>query len=83
MLREVQIIMRRCYAGFSSLTLALKGKRLLDGNAIASEVIKKDAKRSKRGCSYALQIPCAHVRNCKSLFDKYGVSYIAIDEDEI
>lgn len=75
--------MRRCYAGFDSLTLALKGKRVLDDNAIASEVIKKDAKKSKRGCSYALEIPCSHMKNCEALFNKYGVSYIVIDEERI
>ncbi len=75
--------MRRCYAGFDSLTLALKGKRVLAQNAIASEVIKKDAKKSKRGCSYALEIPCPHRRNCEMLFKKNGVSYIVIDEEEI
>lgn len=40
--------MRRCYAGFRSLTLALKGKQVLEQNAIYSEVVKKGPKKQQK-----------------------------------
>lgn len=73
--------MRRCYAGFSSLTLALRGKEVLDANAITSEVVKKDPKKSKRGCAFALEFSCAHRRSCEALFRRYGVSYLGTVEE--
>ena len=73
--------MRRCYAGFKSLTLALRGKEVLDGNAIASEVVKKDPKNSKKGCSYALMISCGQKRNCENLFRIHRVSYLGMVEE--
>ena len=73
--------MRRCYAGFRSLTLALKGKQVLEQNAIDSEVVKKDPKNSQKGCSYALVISCAQARNCENLFDIYGIHYLGLVEE--
>lgn len=73
--------MKRCYAGFKSQTAALSGKRVLDANAIASVVVKKDAAKSKKGCSYALEIPCVHARNCAGLFERHGVEYLGISEE--
>ncbi len=73
--------MRRCYAGFKSLTLALRGKEVLDRNAIESEVVKKDPRTSKKGCSYALTIPCAQRRNCENLFALSAVPYLGITEE--
>lgn len=72
--------MIRCYAGFRSQTAALRGKSILDANAIFSEVVKKDPKKSKKGCSYALEFPCNHADNVKLLFDKYGISYLGIEK---
>ena len=73
--------MRRCYAGFRSLTLALKGKQVLEQNAIYSEVVKKDPKNNKKGCSYALVISCAQKKNCENLLEIHGISYLGMVEE--
>ena len=73
--------MKRCYAGFKSQTAALRGKRVLDANAIASVVVKKDTAKSRKGCSYALEIPCSHAGSCERLFERYGVEYLGLDEE--
>lgn len=73
--------MRRCYVGFASQTLALRGRQVLSANAIPSEVLKKDPTKAKKGCSWALVIPCAQTGNSERLLTRYGVAFLGIVEE--
>lgn len=59
-----------CIASFSSQTYAIKAQRALALNSIPSRVIKLDGEKSKKGCSYGVEIPCSLLENSKIIFER-------------
>ncbi len=58
-----------CIASFSSQTYAIKAQRVLASSAIPCRVIKLDGEKSKRGCSYGVEIPCSLLENSKIILE--------------
>ena len=55
-----------CTASVGSLTHAMKGQKLLGTLGIASRIVKLDAKKTRKGCSYGIEFPCSEMRRARS-----------------
>lgn len=61
-----------CTASMSSGTIAQKAQRLLHSNGIDARVVKLDAEKSRRGCSYGVEFSCAQLEKAKSILRRGG-----------
>lgn len=55
-----------CTAAIGSLTHAMKGQRLLDDLGIAAKIVKLDAGRTKKGCSYGIEFACSELKRARA-----------------
>lgn len=62
-----------CIASFASQTYAIKAQKALAAAAIPSRVVKLDGEKSKKGCSYGVEIPCSLLDNSKNILNKARV----------
>ncbi len=64
-----------CTASVGSLTHAIKGQRLLEGMGVTVRVVKPDAAKTKKGCSYGLEFSCAELKRVRAAL---GASHLPI-----
>lgn len=57
------------------MTLAMKGKRILEHNGIAASVSRLPPKLTSAGCAWGISIDCAHARRAKEILEVSGFSY--------
>ncbi len=57
-----------CTATIGSLTHAIKGQKLLESSGIAARIVKLDASRTRRGCSYGIEFDCREKSKTRRLF---------------
>ena len=57
-----------CTASVGSLTHAMKGQRLLEGVGIAARIVKLDAGKTRKGCSYGIEFSCSETKRVRSVF---------------
>ena len=55
-----------CTASVGSLTHAMKGQKLLESIGIAARIVKLDANKTRKGCSYGIEFPCSEMRRARS-----------------
>ena len=66
-----------CTAAIGSLTLAMKGQRLLSEIGITGTIVKLDSKKTRRGCAYGIEFPC---RNFKEVRAKLNASRLPVSQ---
>lgn len=64
----------RTVAVFQTMTLAQQGARLLTGAAIPAQVVRVDAARTRRGCSWGVAFPSRLIANVRGVFSDAGIS---------
>ena len=64
-----------CTASVGSLTHAMKGQRLLEGTGVTARIVKLDAAKTKKGCSYGLEFSCAELKRARATL---GASHLPI-----
>ena len=62
-----------CTASVSSQTYAIKAQRALAEYAIESRVVRLDAAKSKKGCTYGIEFPCGHIGNVRKILSDVHV----------
>ena len=58
-----------------SVTYAIKVKKLLERAGIRSNLIKVDASRSSKGCTYGIKINTAFFYDAVSIMKNHGINY--------
>lgn len=69
-----------CTAALSSLTYAMKAQRALADAGLHSDIVKLDARRTKRGCAYGVCFLCEYSDKVKRTLKDSGIgvsSYIS------
>ncbi len=67
--------MSSCKIPQSSVTWAMKIKRLFDLHGISCEVVRLDPSETKRGCGYGVRFDCVHLAAAEALLHKNGIVY--------
>ncbi len=67
--------MSSCKIAQSSLTYAMKVKRLLTLHGIAGEVVRLEPWETKKGCGFGVRFDCEHYRKVTSLLQEAGIVY--------
>ena len=62
-----------CTASMTSQTYAIKAERALSGAVIPCKVVKLDAEKSHRGCSYGIEFSCAQRENVERVLASKGI----------
>lgn len=57
------------------MTLAMKGKGILNANGIAGEISRLPPGLTTAGCAWGISIDCAMARRAKEIFEVSGFSY--------
>ncbi len=57
-----------CTASLGSLTYAIKGQKALEEAGISGKIVKLDATKTRRGCSYGIEFPCDKIKRVRSVF---------------
>jgi len=55
----------------------MKGQRLLSDVGIASRIVKLDASKTRRGCAYGIEFPCADQRRVRTTL---GAAHLPVSE---
>lgn len=66
-----------CTASVGSLTHAMKGQKLLEGIGIAANIVKIDAKKTRKGCSYGIEFSCSEMKKARSTL---GAAHLPISD---
>ncbi len=66
-----------CTASIGSLTHAMKGQKLLAEVGIAANIVKLDAKKTRRGCAYGIEFSCSELKKVRT---KLGASHLPVSE---
>jgi len=66
----------------SSVTYALKGKKLLEKNGITTSLVKAENIKELRGCGYGLKIKKENKKFSEEILISAGIRIISITEDE-
>lgn len=66
-----------CTASVGSLTHAMKGQKLLGDIGITARIVKIDAKKTRRGCSYGIEFPCSEMKRARSTL---GAAHLPISD---
>ena len=56
-----------------SLTHAMKAKKILNEHGISAKVIKPDARRSEKGCSYGITVDRQKAETSRKLLNENGI----------
>ena len=56
-----------CTASIGSLTHAMKGQKLLEAAGIAARIVKLDAAKTRKGCSYGIEFFCSETKRARSV----------------
>lgn len=67
--------MLMCIIAMRSMTLVMKGKRLLERANINSEAVSLDTTVTKNGCAYGLKISRYDLEKVMSIFNSKGLAY--------
>ena len=70
--------MKTYLLAMSSLTLATKAQRLLNGASIPSSVVKTPASLSPRGCSNSVKVSAPMLQRSKNLLERNGIRYLKL-----
>lgn len=57
---------KSCTAAIGSLTLAMKGQKLLSEISITGTIVKLDSKKTRRGCAYGIEFPCQNIKEVRA-----------------
>jgi hypothetical protein len=44
----------------------MKGQKLLESIGIAARIVKLDAKKTRKGCSYGIEFSCSELKKARS-----------------
>ncbi len=66
----------------SSVTYALKGKKILENNKITSSLIKSGNLKDLRGCGYGLKISSDDKEKANSILHNEGIKILEIIGEE-
>ena len=72
-----------CTASLSSQTYALKAQKALANAAIMSRVVRLDASKSKKGCSYGIEFSCGHLHNVENILRQKNIRIRALYSGDI
>ena len=59
----------------SSVTYAIKAKRLFERAGIKATLIKSDSSAESKGCTYGITINSAFIYDAVSILKNYGITY--------
>lgn len=66
-----------CTASIGSLTHAMKGQKLLSGIGIVGKIVKLESEKTRRGCAYGIEFPCAELRRVRATL---ATSHLPVSE---
>ena len=73
---------KQCLITTVTMTLALKGKRILEKNGIAAAVTRLPPHLSASGCAFGVAVDCQAIGRAVELLEAAGVRYgKAVDAD--
>ena len=75
-------IMRKIIITTSSVTTALKAKRLLESQSISARLIKLDSMKASTECTHGLEIDYKAFLDAVTVLKSKNISYRAINIDE-
>ena len=67
--------MQTCLITTVSMTLALKGKGILEKNGVSAAVSRLPPKLTAAGCAWGISVDCGQARRAKELLDGAGLRY--------
>ena len=67
--------MNRISIKVSSVTYAIKVKKLLERAGIKATLIKSDSTAADKGCAYGVNINSGFLYDAVSILKKYGITY--------
>ena len=70
--------MKTYLLAMSSLTLATKAQRILQGASIPAAVVKTPASLSPRGCSNSVKVSAVVFKRSKNLLERNGIRYLKL-----
>ena len=59
----------------SSVTYAIKARRLFERAGIKATLIKSDSSGENKGCTYGVKIDSSFLYDAVSILKKYGIDY--------
>ena len=65
----------KCVIAMSSMPCALRAEGLLTGDGLYTRIIKLPQGKTKKGCAYGLELPCAFARQAILRLEKEGVRH--------
>ena len=74
--------MKRSLITMASMTYAMKAKRILDANMIASNIVRLPEKYTDSGCTYALAVDALVAHRAAYVLDMSGAAYRRVIFDE-
>ena len=67
--------METCLITTVTMTLAMKGKGILQQNGIAAQITRLPPKLTGAGCAYGIAVDCGKIRRAKEILDTSDFSY--------
>lgn len=67
--------MQNCLITTMTMTLAMKGKRLLSSKGIAAEVVRLPQGLTASGCAWGISIDCAKAKRAKEILSEARFTY--------
>ena len=67
--------MESCIITTTTMTLAMKGQKLLGDRGIATYVSRLPGVLTGSGCAWGITIDCAHAREAKGILENSGFTY--------
>lgn len=74
-IRKGQEKMQSCIITTTTMTLAMKGQKLLGDRGIATYVSRLPGVLTVSGCAWGITIDCAHAREAKEILENMGFTY--------
>ena len=72
-----------CIFILSSVTYALKGKKLLEAEGLKTSIVKSANLKELRGCGYGLNVKATDKAKAESILISHGIRIIDIVGDKI
>ena len=66
--------MKSCTAVIGSMTVALKGRKVLSSASITSNIVKLN--NTKSGCAYGLEFDYSHYNNVQYILNSHSINVV-------
>ena len=78
--RKEVMILKRSIVTVNTITIGMKGKKVLSKNGIKSNLVKIDSSKNQLGCQYGLEFDGNDFYNAVSILRENGIQYGVYEE---